>query len=123
MPAEVRGSSAFGLVAVASVSGWVIDPGDGTPVVHCSPAAVLPAPSAGTARDGCQHVYGRSSSGQAARGVDGRPGYVVRAHSTWSIRFELNGVAITVPGARTSVDGPSAGSVLPVVEVQSVVQG
>lgn len=122
LPAELRGTSAFGLVAVATPSSWVIDPGDGSAVVRCPATAVLPPPSAETAPDGCQHLYRRPSSGQSTRRDDGRPGYVVRAHSVWSIRYELNGAAVTIAGARTSLDGPFADSVLPVMEVRSVVE-
>lgn len=122
LPAQVRGSSAFGLVAVATPLRWVVDPGDGSAVVTCAGTVTMPPPTATTAPGGCGHTYRRSSVGQSARTSDGQPGYTVSAYSVWAIRFEQGGAPVTVPGAPTTLDGPVATRILPVAEVQTIVQ-
>jgi hypothetical protein len=82
----------------------------------------MPPTTATTTPAGCGHTYRRSSAGQSTRTSDGHPGYTVSAYSVWTIRFEQGGAPVTVPGAPTTLDGPVATRILPVAEVQAIVQ-
>jgi len=113
-PPTQTGSSAFGLMAIATVSSLNITTGDG---------ATLTCPwtnSAQQASTDCQHAYTQASYDGTAS-WDGRPAYAVSAAATWSIRFEMNGVGVNIPGAPTSLTGPASTAVLRVDEVQTVV--
>jgi hypothetical protein len=121
LPASARGSSALGLVAIATPQTWVIDLGDGSGVLTCPATVTMPPTSATTAPSGCGHTYRRSSAGQTGRAANGQPAYTVRTHSTWTIRFEQAGRPIAVPGAPTTLNGPVSTSLLPVAEIQALV--
>lgn len=111
-PATQTGSSAFGLVAVATAHGLHVDTGDG---------GSLDCPwttSAAAAEQDCSYTYSHSSwDGSATE--DGRPAYEVQARTTWSLRFEVNGTPVTIPGVPTSIDGPASTALLRVDEVQT----
>ncbi len=111
---EQVGTSAFGLRAIATVKDIVVDTGDGSSIT-CPWVS-----SSAAAEDSCSYTYDRASRDGGAS-WQGRPAYEVAAHATWSLRFEMNGVNIVIPGAPTVLDGPSSTSVLRVDEVQSVV--
>lgn len=106
----LRGSSAFGLVAIATFDTWTVKPGDGD-TVTCNPPR------------SCRHTYHRSSVGQDRHDDDGNPAYAVRSYGTWSIRYEQGGDPITIPGAQTTITGPVTTVPVAVAEVQSVVTG
>lgn len=113
----VRGTSALGVTAVATLTIFTIDPGDGTSTLSCPPAATLNRTA------GCAHTYRRSSAGQTATTPDGRPGYQVRAWTTWRIDYLQGNNPVTIPGAATTVTGPVATRILPVAEAQTIVGG
>jgi len=113
-PPTKTGSSAFGLVAIATVQSLHVTTGDG---------ATLDCPwttSAAQAETDCSHEYVRASYDGTAT-WDGRPAFAVSAYATWAIHFEMNGVQINIPGAVTTLDGPASNAVLRVDEVQTVV--
>ena len=111
---ELVGSSAFGLVAIATLDAWHIETGDGT-TLSCSAAEI--------AADGCAHTYAKASVGQTGRDTAGQPAYPVRSYGTWSIRYEDGGDPIDIPGAPQTLDGPSTTIPVAVAEIQSVVSG
>jgi hypothetical protein len=110
-PRVLRGTSAFGLVAVATPAELIVETGEngGTEITCDVPV---------TQR--CMHVYGRSSVGQA-RAVDGQPAYGLTARTRWRITYEQGGEQVDIPDAPTAVTGPPATTLLPVAEIQSVV--
>ncbi len=115
--ATLRGSSAFGLVAVAVPAGMDVDPGDGSPAVHCPFTA-----TAEQAQATCTTTYRRSSGSGSAR-VAGQPVFAASVTATWDVRFELAGAPVTIPGAPTTISSPVARADLAVAEVQSIVDG
>ena len=108
----LEGSSAFGLVAIATLETWHVDAGDGT-TLSCS------VEDAGA----CAHTYGRASVGQPARDGDGRPAYAVRSYGTWAIAYEVDGDPVDIPEAPQVIDGPVTTVPVAVAEIQSVVVG
>jgi hypothetical protein len=113
----VRGTSALGVVAVATITGFTIDPADGTPAFTCPPTATLNRTA------GCHHIYRRSSAEQTTKTPDGKAGYQVRAWTTWRIDFLYGGNPVTIPGAPTTINGPITTRILPVAEAQTLVVG
>jgi hypothetical protein len=110
----LRGTGAFGLVAVATPKKLEIRPGDGS---------VLPCGWVIAKSDGCPHVYQRSSAGGPVRAPDGRAAYQASGTAIWSLHFELGGVRVIIPGARTELRGPEMTSPVVVAEVQTLVTG
>jgi len=110
----LTGSSAFGLVAIATLETWHVETGDGT-TLSCS---VRDA-----ATDACAHTYARASVGQAGRDGEGRPAYAVRSYGTWAIAYEVNGDPVDIPEAPQAIDGPVTTVPVAVAEIQSVVVG
>jgi hypothetical protein len=108
------GSSAFGLVAIATVRSLHVTTGDGT-TLDCPWTT-----TASQAETDCAHEYTQASYG-GTESWQGRPAFAVSAYATWAIRFELNGVAVDIPGAPTTLDGPASTAVLRVDEVQTIV--
>lgn len=105
----VEGTSAFGLVAIATLETWYVETGEGE--VSCR----LPR--------ACVHTYRRGSAGQADRDAAGLPAYGVRSYGVWAIAYEVDGDPVTIPGAQTTIDGPVTTLPLAVAEIQSVVTG
>jgi len=114
--AEQVGTSAFGLRAIATVQDIVVDTGDGSSIT------CLWVSSSAEAETSCAYTYDRASRDGTAT-WNARPAYEVAAHATWSLRFEMDGVNVVIPGAPATLDGPSSTAVLRVDEVQSVVTG
>jgi hypothetical protein len=108
----IRGTSALGLVAVATPVGVQVTPGDGSGSFSC--------PWVTSKSDLCAHVYRRSSVGGSARGPDGGPAYQASAEATWNVHFEQDGAPMPIPGAPTKLTGRLAAAV-EVAEVQTVV--
>lgn len=108
------GSSAFGLVAIATIKTLTISTGDGD-TISC-PWTISPEDAAAD----CQHVYTHASY-DGTESWQGRPAYAVSATATWDIHFELNGVRIQIPGAPTTLTGDPTSAVLRVDEVQTLV--
>lgn len=114
---EVQGSSAFGLVAIATFKSLTVDPGDGTGAFTCT---TFPN-SAAEAEKSCFHAYRRASVRGSAE-VGGRPAYGVTATTVYSLRFEVDGEQVDVVGAPATLSGPPAQAAVRVDEVQSVVK-
>jgi len=113
--AELRGTSAFGLVAVATPGTLVITPGDGSAPLSCSWVTVK--------SDACAHAYRRSSVGGSVRGASGAPAYEASGKATWTVRFEQNDAPVVVAGAPTELTGPELTVAVVVAEVQTLVTG
>ncbi|MDO9457666.1 hypothetical protein [Nocardioides sp.] len=111
---ELSGSSAFGLVAIATVARINVDPGDGSGGFTCPWVS-----SEEEASSSCTYDYKRDSSRGTAT-QDGRPAYEVGVSADWTVRFELGGNVIDIPGAPTTLDGPTSTTVLRVDQVQSI---
>lgn len=107
---RVSGSSAFGLVAIATFRSLGVDPGDGSGTFRCDSFPT----TAAEAEQSCRHQY-RKASGRAGA-------YTVRVTSVYDLRFEVNGAQVEVQGAPATLDGPSATAPLRVVEAQTVVR-
>lgn len=113
--AELRGSSAFGLVAVATPGTLVITPGDGSAPLSCSWVTVK--------SDVCAYAYRRSSAGGSARSPSGAPAYQATGEANWTVRFEQNGAPVVIAGAPTELAGPGMTAAVVVAEVQTIVTG
>lgn len=114
--AEQVGTSAFGLRAIATASELRIATGDGSSLT-CPWVS-----SSAEAEQSCSYTYDRASRGGGAS-WQGKPAYEVSADAIWTLRFEMDGVNIEIPGAPDTLDGPSSTAVLRVDEIQSVVTG
>lgn len=112
---ELTGSSAFGLVAIATPDYIEVDPGDGTGVVQC--------PWTTTQSDTCSHGYERSSATRGTASVDGHDAYAASGTPVWSIAFEINGTPVNIPGAPTDFRGQPMNAGVWVAESQAVVTG
>lgn len=112
---ELRGTSAFGLVAVATPDRLEVTPGDGSATFSCEWVT--------TKSDTCSYPYRHSSVGGSGLGPDGRPAYRASAKATWTLTFEVNGAPTPVPGAPTVLRGPSMTTAVVVDEVQTLVTG
>jgi hypothetical protein len=112
---ELRGTSAFGLVAIATPGRLVVTPGDGSAPLVCSWVT--------TKSDRCAYAYQRSSVGGSARGVSGAPAYDASGLATWSVRFEIDGATRTIAGAPTELTGSRMTTAVEVAEVQTIVTG
>lgn len=99
--AEVRGSSAEGLVAVAEPAGTVWRTGDGGSV-GCAGAGV----PYGSAGQGCTHVYTKAS-----------PRYDGSVTRTWQVHYEVGGATVAIPGAPDTLTA-ATGWALAVAEAQ-----
>ncbi|MET0931879.1 MAG: hypothetical protein ABWX74_20360 [Aeromicrobium sp.] len=113
---RATGSSAFGLVAIATFRGMTVDPGDGTGPFPCP----YVTDSASAERD-CAHTYTRASV-RGSQSVDGRPAYGITVNTTYDLTFEVDGAPVTIDGAPLTLDGPPAQAALRVDEVQSIVK-
>ena len=114
---EATGSSAFGLVAIATFQSLSVDPGDGRGPFRCD---TLPTTAAEAEQD-CFYAYGRASL-RGTESVDGRPAYGITANTVYSLRFEVNGTPTPVPGAPATLTGPTSTAALRVDEAQTVVR-
>jgi hypothetical protein len=109
----LTGSSAFGLVAIATPDHLEVDPGDGTGVVQC--------PWTTTKSDTCSHEYSRSSATRGTAAVDGHDAYAATGEPVWSVAFELRGNPVNIPGAPTELRGAPMDAGVWVAESQAVV--
>jgi len=112
---ELRGSPAFGLVAVATPARLEVTPGDGS--------AQRPCPWVISKSDRCSYPYWRSSNSGPARGPNGAPAYEASAHAVWTVRFERIGAPVVIAGAPDELTGPEMTAPVVVVEVQTIVTG
>jgi len=110
----LTGSSAFGLVAIATPDHLVMDPGDGTGARTCPWVT-----AAATAQSSCTYTYPNSSATGTAR-VGDKPAFAATAQAVWTLRFALNGAPIAVAGAPAQVTSPVWTTAIPVAEIQSL---
>jgi hypothetical protein len=114
---ELTGSSAFGLVAIATPDHLVVDPGDGSGAQNCPWVT-----SESAASQDCTYTYLRSSvNGSASH--DGQPAYAATVTASYTIRFEDGGTPVNIPGVQTTITSAAATSAVPVAEVQAIVTG
>lgn len=104
---QQQGSSAEGLLAIATPTTTEWDPGDGTGVITCAGAG---QPYGGTeAADGaCTHRYGAMS-----------PEYNGQVTRHWTVRYVNNGAPVDIPGADLALDVTTPFNIT-VVETQVV---
>ncbi len=114
---EVTGSSAFGLVAIATFRSVSVDPGDGTGSFTCPLVT-----TAAAAEKDCEHEYRRAST-RGSTSVDGRAAYAASATTVYDLRFEIDGAPVEFEGAPPTLEGPPAEAAVRVDEVQSRVTG
>lgn len=100
----ITGSSAFGLVAIAEPDHLLVDPGDGSGELAC--------PWTVAASEACEYQYSRSSLAGT---------FPATAQAAWTVRFELGGTRINIPGAPTRFLGPTMSTAVDVDEIQTVV--
>jgi hypothetical protein len=108
-----QGSSAFGLVAIATPRGLEVTPGDGS--------AMFPCAWVTSKSDRCSYPYRHSSVGGSARGRDGWPAYKAAIRATWTLRFEQNNRPVTIEGAPAVLRSPDMTAPVEVAEVQTLV--
>jgi hypothetical protein len=109
----VTGSSAGGLVAIATPDHLEIDPGDGSGTRQC--------PWSSAESDACSHTYEKASVGGTAVSPAGEPSYPARARLVYTVHFENNGTPIDIPGIPTRFESTWQGAAVPVGEVQAIV--
>lgn len=108
----VTGSSAGGLVAIATPDHLEVDPGDGSGEFTC--------PWSVTASDACSYTYPRSSAGEPAV-PDVGPAFQAQMRLVYTVRFELNGAPFEVAGLPTEFTSAWQTTAVPVAEIQSLV--
>ncbi len=111
---EATGSSAFGLVAIATFRSMTVDPGDGSGTFTCPFTA-----DAATAEKQCLHEYRRSSA-RGSASVDGRSAFTAKVNTVYDLRFEVGGAQVDVQGAPATLPGPPASAAIRVDEVQTL---
>jgi hypothetical protein len=109
---EIVGSSAAGLVAIGTPSRMEVDVGDGSPTLTC--------PWVTRESDECQYTYVKASVGGPETSPDG-PAYLAQARLVFDVRFELDGSPIDVPGLPDTLESPWRQAVVPVAEIQALV--
>jgi hypothetical protein len=109
----LRGSSAAGLVAVATPDHMEVDPGDGTGVQTCDFSVEK--------SESCASTYNRSSVGQPHETSSGEPAYTARMRLVYRVAFELGGAPMTIPGAPETFTSTWQDTLVPVAEVESLV--
>lgn len=109
----VQGTSAMGLVAVATPASMEVDPGDGSGTVTC--------PWSTTRSDTCSTTYTRSSARQTTEDASGVPAYEARVRLVYDLSFTFQGSPLTLPGAPATVASDWAEVLVPVAEIQTVV--
>jgi hypothetical protein len=100
--AEITGSAALGVVAVAEPDHMEVDPGDGSSTLTCDFVV--------DESDECAHTYDRAS---------GDGGYPARARLVYDVHFEQDGEPIDVAGAPDTFESEWQETAVPVTEVQS----
>lgn len=108
----VTGSSAFGLVAIATFRNMTVKTGDGSSK-NCGWTTTEAA-----AKASCFYEY-RHSSRNGTESVGGRPAYRVEVTAVYDLTFEIAGRPTAIQGAPTTLDAPAASAALRVDEVQS----
>ncbi|TDD64456.1 hypothetical protein E1262_28220 [Jiangella aurantiaca] len=110
---ELTGTSAAGLVAIATPERLEVQPGDGSSTLTC--------PFTVTQSDACSYVYDHASVEGTAT-VDGQPAYEGQARLVYTVRFELNGEVMEIDGAPAVFQTPWQATPIPVAEIQAIVE-
>jgi hypothetical protein len=110
---EVRGTSAFGLVAVATLNEVRVDPGDHTKILTC------PLTTSPKAAVQCAHTYERASVRGGTHTADGRPAYEATMTTVWDLTFINDGVQVTIAGAPDTLTSDPGLAAVPVAEIQA----
>ena len=105
---EEQGSSAEGLLAIATPDHTEWDPGAGSGTLTCAGPGRPYAPGADSS-DACTHTYTAMSAGYQGQ---------VTRH--WTVRYENNGAPVEIPGAPAELTSPAEPFTLAVVETQVV---
>lgn len=113
---ERRGSSAFGLVAIATPDHIQFTPGDGSAGLSCPWVT-----SAAQASSQCTYAY-QMSSVHGSASVDGQPAFAATATPVWKLTFVNAGAPVVIPGFGPFISGPTATAAIPVAEVQAITQ-
>ncbi|AYY12113.1 hypothetical protein EF847_04710 [Actinobacteria bacterium YIM 96077] len=109
----IEGTSAAGMVAIATPRHIEVDPGDGSGVMTCEWTV--------EESDACAHVYSRASTNGSVESADGEPAYEGRARLVYDIHFEFEGSSIELPGLPDEFTTDWESTAIPVAESQSVV--
>jgi hypothetical protein len=109
----LTGSSAFGVVAIATPDHLLIDPGDGSGPRRC-PWATTQA----LASTSCTHQYLKASV-TGPMTLDGHPAYRATVTAVWSLRFQDAGSPVVVAGAPEELTSPPWLTAVPVAEIQT----
>ncbi|PZF82757.1 hypothetical protein [Jiangella anatolica] len=110
---EIIGSVAGPLQATGTLSHVEIDPADGSPTIECRPDLRTNA---------CEHVYLLMSHEQTSLDIDGRPGFPAQARLVYDVTFTMSGAEVDLPGVPETLESPWNGTVIPVGEIQALVQ-
>jgi hypothetical protein len=113
--ADRTGTSAFGLVATATLDRIDVDPGDGSGSFECPWVS-----TAEQAEQECSYSYDRASSDGTAR-WNGQPAHLASVTATWTLSFEINGTPVTIPNAPTTLTSEASTAPVRVDEQGSVV--
>lgn len=109
----LTGSSAFGLVALATPDHLEVSPGDGSATITCAWTT--------TRTDACSHAYERSSQTRGTALLRGHDAYAATGEAVWTVEFEMNGTPVNIPGAPTELRGQPMDAAVWVAESQAVV--
>lgn len=113
-PGELRGTSAGGVVAVATPAALEVDRGDGSANQLCAWSTAADAT--------CSTTYARASVHGTGE-VDGQPAYVVRMRLVYDVRFEYGGGVLSLPGLPDTFSSAWQQAAVPVAEIQTLVTG
>lgn len=111
--ADVVGSAALGVRALATPDHMEVDPGDGSEVFSCDFAT--------SKSDECIYTYRRASNRGSATAPDGSKAYAARMRLVYNVHFEHNGNPLKLDGLPTGLTGDWSNTAVPVREIQTVV--
>ncbi|NDL58707.1 hypothetical protein [Phytoactinopolyspora mesophila] len=109
----ITGTSAGGVVAVATPQHIELDPGDGVVPMTCEWTV--------SESDACTHAYQRASVNGPLTSDGGDPAYEARARLVFGIHFEFGGDVLELPGLPDEFVTDWQSGAVPVAEVQAVV--
>lgn len=110
---EIVGGQAGPLQAFGTFSHVEIDPGDSSATFTCDNDADT---------DDCEHVYLETSQNQPAQDLDGRGAYTAQARLVYDVIYTMRGEPISLPGVPDTLESPWNGTLVPVGEIQVLVQ-
>lgn len=108
---EIRGESAFGVVAIASLNRVEVDPGDGSGTLNCGKVTAK--------SESCVKTYMETSAGA------GGAAFPARARLVYDVRYTNNGAPLDIsgmPNVAVTFTTAYQGTPVPVGEVQVIVE-